>query len=644
MRLEDLIGREVGRYQVQCLLGRGGMAAVFEAYDSLLERQIALKVLYPQYADDVALVERFRREAVIAARLDHPHIVPIFDVGESAGLSYIAMKLLPGTSLETELLTHDLLDADRAVALLTQIAQALDYAHANQVIHRDIKPGNVMLAPNDHIYLSDFGIARALDAPGLTGTGVIIGTPDYMAPEQIKSQKDVDQRADIYALGVLAYRMVSGSRPFHGSTTEILLAHLDKEPPAASQVNPLLTPAIDAVLKKAMAKTPAERYQTAQAFVYALQAALGEPTAVGAATPPVGALKRVDQKQVIPTVSLPQVADEVPEPLTAQEIADLRAQAARRRQSAQWPLWLGGLLLVACVSWLSTRAVFTARNEGLIIQTVEAATAEARAATDTAMMTAQVAQVLQTQTAKPSSTLLPSASSTTTQESPVATLDQAGGAPTAVAESSTRRPPEATTAPLATARPVAVVPTRPPDPPTTRPTTVPTPIPPTAVSTATPCAGPLQGGFGTLWRSDPAVAQSLGCPETGESSGVASLQYFQGGMMYYWAPANTIYVLYGDASGSWVGYADPGGSDQPQENAPEGFYEPVRGFGTLWRTTSGMRAALGWAITPEYPITGVYQVFPAGQMIYAPALDGIPGRIWVMPFNGSWTRYRDPNS
>ncbi|HEY1012581.1 MAG TPA: serine/threonine-protein kinase, partial [Herpetosiphonaceae bacterium] len=291
MRLESLIGTQLGRYAVTKLLGRGGMAAVFQADDSVLRRAVALKILYSQFLSDASLVERFRSEAIIAARLEHPNIVPIYDVGEAEGLVYIAMKLLPGRSLQDELqMEHAPLSTERVIELVTQLGAALDYAHARGVVHRDIKPGNVMVLDSGQVVLNDFGIAKSLDAPGMTGTGVLIGTPDYMAPEQINpKQGPLDGRADIYSLGVMTYRMLTGERPFDGSTTEVMMAHLSQEPPAASARNPRLSPALDAVLGRAMAKRPEDRYQSAGGFARALGEAAGASTAVGEATPPPGA-------------------------------------------------------------------------------------------------------------------------------------------------------------------------------------------------------------------------------------------------------------------------------------------------------------------------------------------------------------------
>src|SRR5262245_17576434 len=271
MRLEDLIGQRLGRYERLGLVGRGGMAAVYRAHDTALRRDVALKVLYPQYGGDAALVERFQREAVLAANLDHPNILPIYDVGEANGLVYIAMRLLSGRSFADMLRMRAALPPSDLVPILEQIAAALDYAHARQIVHRDIKPANILIeelgvgswelgqaapnsqlpTPNSQAILTDFGIAKSLDplASGLTVTGVLIGTPEYMAPEQITGGGHVDARADIYALGVLVYRALTGRRPFEGGTQEVLMAHLQSTPADPSAIEPSLPPALDAVVR-----------------------------------------------------------------------------------------------------------------------------------------------------------------------------------------------------------------------------------------------------------------------------------------------------------------------------------------------------------------------------------------------------------
>lgn len=652
MRPEDLIGKQLGRYTVTKLLGRGGMAAVFEAEDSILRRPVALKVLYGQFLGDAGLVERFRREAIIAARLEHPSIVPIYDVGEADGVVYIAMKLLSGRSLQDELLTVGDLDPERVVAIVRQVAAALDYAHGRGVVHRDIKPGNVMLDDNGGVILTDFGIAKSLDAPGMTSTGVIVGTPDYMSPEQIDSkQGPLDGRADIYALAVMAYRMLTGARPFDGSTTDVLLSHLTRLPEAASQRNPHLPPSIDRVLSQGMAKSPLDRPASAGVFARDLDAALGEATAVGAATPPPGALRGA---AVIPAVAAQQVSQ------AARRATAAQPRPARRRTPA-WPILALIAVIIMGVLGGAVASVLNFRGENSAGATTRAQTLVSQRASETALSGTLVAQFAAGQTTEATATrratASPTAGAATAAAADAPTATESGNPSPTPAPSGGVVPPATAPVVVPTARPAAPQPTRATQPTQRPPAPTRVIIPPTitqrvpAPPTSPPptpapvgCDGPLVGGFGALWRGNADVAAAVGCPTSPEAPAESSLQYFEGGMMFWWKPNDMIYVLYGGAAGSWETYANPNDPsyDQPREQAPSGFIEPVRGFGTLWHTYPGIRSAMGWGTSPEYPMTGVVQFFPRGMMIWAPELENRNARIWVLTYDGGWTRYDDP--
>ncbi|NJM05671.1 serine/threonine protein kinase [Candidatus Gracilibacteria bacterium] len=275
--LRSLIDQRLGRYSIQALLGRGGMAAVYRALDTVLQREVALKLLYPQYSDDVSLVERFKREAVTAASLEHPHIVPVYDVGAQDDMVYFAMKLLHGRTMQDLLAERGTLSLAELICILDPVASALDYAHRRGVVHRDVKPGNIFLDSNQageaRVMLTDFGIAKVVDSAntGLTTTGALIGTPDYMAPEQIAA-RPIDGRVDVYALGMVAFRALTGRRAFEGSTQDVLLGHLYQQVPRPSSIRPQLTEQLDAVILRAVANDPAQRFATAGAFVQALHA------------------------------------------------------------------------------------------------------------------------------------------------------------------------------------------------------------------------------------------------------------------------------------------------------------------------------------------------------------------------------------
>ncbi|MEI8165468.1 MAG: serine/threonine-protein kinase [Chloroflexales bacterium] len=217
--MTSLIGRRLGRYELRAELGRGGMARVYSALDTLLQRQVAIKVLAAQLSLDEEFVRRFEREATTAANLRHPAIVTIYDVGEQDDLHYIAMELVSGRSLHAIIEERTTLGLGYAVSLLDPVARALDYAHAQGAVHRDIKPHNILIDHDGRVLITDFGIAQTADSDGdrLTRTGVFMGTPEYISPEQAESQR-VDGRSDLYSLAVVAYEIITGRVPFAGGT------------------------------------------------------------------------------------------------------------------------------------------------------------------------------------------------------------------------------------------------------------------------------------------------------------------------------------------------------------------------------------------------------------------------------------------
>jgi serine/threonine-protein kinase len=253
------------------------MGVVYRAYDARLKRSVALKLVAPELSEDVRFRERFLSESELAASLEHPNVVPIHDAGEVSGQLYLAMRHVDGTDLKSLLSEEEgALEPRRALALLTQVADALDAAHERGLVHRDVKPSNVLLDSQEHVYLADFGLSRRLADEGIAdGQGLSLGTPAYVAPEQIEGG-EVDGRADLYSLGCLLYECLTGERPFpRDSELAVLWAHAQEEPPKASVRNPALPQAIDAVVACAMAKEPDERYATGAELVGAAREALG---------------------------------------------------------------------------------------------------------------------------------------------------------------------------------------------------------------------------------------------------------------------------------------------------------------------------------------------------------------------------------
>jgi len=271
-------GQTFGAYRIVEPLGRGGMASVYKAYEAALDRYVALKVLPGEFLHDETFAERFKREAKVVARLEHPNIIPIHAFGIEGGIPWMAMRLISGGAL-SGLLPRGRLPPERIITILRGVADALDYAHGKGVVHRDVKPQNILLDEAERVYLADFGIAKMVEGSGaLTQTGMITGTPQYMAPEQATGQP-VDQRVDIYALGVVAYEMLTGRVPFAADTpVAVLMKHVTEPmpiPPPSAVPEPLVR-----ALLKSLAKKPDERWPSAGAFVSALEQGLAEvPTA-----------------------------------------------------------------------------------------------------------------------------------------------------------------------------------------------------------------------------------------------------------------------------------------------------------------------------------------------------------------------------
>ena len=265
------------RYVDRQLMGRGGMGSVYRAYDSRLRRWVALKIMHADLGSQPGFLERFIREAQVAAMLEHPNIVTVFDIEPVGDSIQMVMSWIEGEDLQKVLERDGALPLDRVARLLDQIGAALDHAHLREqpVLHRDIKPSNIMIGPNERAILTDFGIARLMGDASLTQVGQMVGTPAYMAPEVVQGH-EADGRADVYALGVVLFQLVTGRAPFSAETPLALLhQQVHTPPPNPRSVMPHLPSALDSVLMRALAKDPAQRFQTAGALARAFRSAVG---------------------------------------------------------------------------------------------------------------------------------------------------------------------------------------------------------------------------------------------------------------------------------------------------------------------------------------------------------------------------------
>lgn len=254
------------RYELQELIGGGGMADVYKAQDKLLDRAVAVKILHQQYANDAEFVEKFRREATAAAKLAHPNIVNIYDVGEDGGSQYIVMEYVSGPTLKEVIQQKGCLEPIEAVRIAKEIASALESAHRNNLVHCDIKPHNILVMPDGHIKVTDFGIARAVSASTMTYSGSVMGSVHYFSPEQAKGTV-ITTKSDVYSLGVVLYEMLTGKLPFNGETSvSIALKHLQEEPVPIRQLNPSIPPVLEAIVQKAMSKDPADRPSSTELY------------------------------------------------------------------------------------------------------------------------------------------------------------------------------------------------------------------------------------------------------------------------------------------------------------------------------------------------------------------------------------------
>lgn len=315
------IGSTIGQYRIEEKLGQGGMATVYKGYHTRLDRHVAIKVLHTVFKDDESFLRRFTREAQVVARLEHSNIVPIYDFAEHEGFPYLVMRYIAGETLKDRL-NKGQLSRNELIRVTSGIADGLDYAHNQGVLHRDIKPSNILLTQGGGVYISDFGLARITQAGESTlSQDMIMGTPQYISPEQAKGNTELDGRTDIYSFGIIVYEMVTGQVPFYSDTGySVIHSQIFDPPPLPSSLNDKISPAMEMVLLKVLSKEPAERYPTAGAFMAAFkQVALEAPSQFS----PQGAIVLPDSTEKQTQVAEPAPAESVPPAVVAPELPNL---------------------------------------------------------------------------------------------------------------------------------------------------------------------------------------------------------------------------------------------------------------------------------------------------------------------------------
>jgi serine/threonine protein kinase len=325
------------------------MGVVYRAEELALQRPVALKLILPEYSQDDRFRQRFRRESRIAAAIDHPNVIPIFDAGDEQGVLYIMMRLVTGTDVRELIAADGRLEPLRAARIVRQVAGALDAAHARGMLHRDVKPSNVLLDHGDHVYLSDFGLAKpASSDEALTRHGTIVARAEYVAPEQLLNQR-VDARADIYALGCLLFEVLTGEAPF-ATEGRGALAHVDAAPPSPHDLSPDIPQQFDDVVRRAMAKDPSERYPSAGDLGQAALVAAGGLRRAGA-----WSIVATGEAAPLPNRETPKRSAAAPPPESGQEE---RAEAGRP-DLLRWAIAIVGLLTVAVAMVAALRGIST---------------------------------------------------------------------------------------------------------------------------------------------------------------------------------------------------------------------------------------------------------------------------------------------
>jgi eukaryotic-like serine/threonine-protein kinase len=354
-------GSRIGSYTVMSLIGEGGMGRVYRGLDTMVSRDVAIKALHPALAADPELVERFRAEATTMAKLQHPNICQLYALLQETGQFYMIMEFVDGETLEARLKRYGRQELKPALHLACEILTGFKYAHSRGVIHRDIKPANIMITTDGSVKIMDFGIARVMGTSRMTLTGRLVGTPSYMSPEQITNAA-IDARSDIYSLGIVLFQMLTGEVPFRRTSDfAVLQAQVLDQPPSPREIVGNVPPAVEAILVKALAKAPADRFQSAAEFLEAIQSAVAGTSAVGPQTRVPGRPPAVAAAVTTAPANPAEAAPSVAAPLFA-------ASGPTRSQGVSKYIVMVVALVLIAVAWFGFAAYQSSQEKARLEQ------------------------------------------------------------------------------------------------------------------------------------------------------------------------------------------------------------------------------------------------------------------------------------
>jgi len=599
-----MIGQVIkGLYKIYDEVGSGGIATVYLARNLRTNQIVAVKVVHSHIAKDPEVIKRFQREAGLLTGLSNPHLVQVFDHGVENGRHYLVMEYVEGRTLKSIISEEGALDVDRSLGIARQIAEGLAEVHHRGIVHRDIKPQNLMIQPNGTVKVMDFGIARIADLSALTRSGYLVGTPHYISPEQAMGER-VDHRSDLYSLGVVLYEMLMGRVLFDAdSPISVALKHLNEPVPSLRLQRADIPPEVEALVDRCLAKDREERFQSAGELIAAIDRVSSQPISAQAET------------VVAAPVKAPPPAAPPSPPVARPPVAPLQRAAPRVRRKSGVPwvaigaavmgvLCLGALAVAGGLTLLAGRGTPTA--EAHVVPPVSTSI-------PTATATPLSPPVVETEPVVPTATLQVEVPTDTPPPPPATATSTSVPVPT----------PTFTPLPTATFTPLPT------------PTFTPEPTP----TSSTPPAGMFMPGgtFLAVWQGHTEVRDQLGWAVEAEQQPRTGEQRFQHGVMFWREDLRQIYVVHN--AGAWAVYADTYTDDQPETDPtlvpPPGLIQPKRGFGKVWREQlGGVDAAIGWATETEGEIGGHFQQFERGLM-----LCNRDGTLFVLRDDKTWSAY-----